>query len=442
MSGCWEGVLRSGLNLAAGVAAVLACFASDFAFGKQASEAPAGAAARPEAAVPPAPLPPAYLVGSIRVFPTVVDSWLREPRSLLAAFPAGGIPMADYVWRLAASDSRTVGPLVALGRVAGLSPDQETALGSGLARVVLGARIASPRYADYVAAELASSRDQELITAFEAALRAKPVAWHGMAAGEDTGTALADGAPGAGSTQGPGQGPGVLGGGDDAESTVNGLENVPVAVVTAGLGSRTGGGNVLLDSAGDGDDGSDGSASAAPAAYLSGAERLSEDAVNQWLQQPDSIFSTYPAGGLPLSNFVRHLAGSDNRTVEELVDVAKDTKASSAQVAAIGAGLARAAQGGQRSAPLYAVYIQQRVALSSNSGLIDAFLAALSDQSVAALGVDADLNLRVLAGRLPDGAADNTSDAPLPRTFGSAFRLGRSATLSTVTQRSDGSPTR
>ncbi|WP_062234078.1 hypothetical protein [Aureimonas sp. N4] len=124
----------------------------------------------------------------------------------------------------------------------------------------------------------------------------------------------------------------------------------------------------------------------APAAYLSGPSRVSEADMLAFLANPPALLSAYPQGGAALANQVRLLAASNNRAVPQLLSLASQDATSAVQRAAIGAGLARAAQAGQGVAPTYAAFIQEAVAASNNPAVISAYTAALAQPATAALG--------------------------------------------------------
>jgi len=112
----------------------------------------------------------------------------------------------------------------------------------------------------------------------------------------------------------------------------------------------------------------------APAA-LSAAE------ISAFLASPDQLLSEFPTAGLPMANRVRNLAGSSADALVALTGLVG--RANPPQVAAIGAGLARAARACVGVSPLYANQIQEAVA---GSPFEAAFLAASSDTQTAALG--------------------------------------------------------
>lgn len=111
--------------------------------------------------------------------------------------------------------------------------------------------------------------------------------------------------------------------------------------------------------------------------------KLSEAEVNAFLAEPGGLLSTYVAGGMPMANLVRSLAGSDRRALDALIALNED--ATPVQRAAIGAGLARAAAACASSVPAYAALIQQKVAEIGQGELVTAFEAASADVETAAL---------------------------------------------------------
>ena len=150
------------------------------------------------------------------------------------------------------------------------------------------------------------------------------------------------------------------------------------------------------------------SAGFVPAAYLKGAARAPEASIEGWVGSPSSLLAANPAGGLPLANTVLSFAGSDNRAVALLVGLGSGTEVTPSQRAAIGAGLARTAQGAQSVAPDYAAYIQQKVAESGSPELIAAFTAALAETAVAALGTGAGTGAGGGAGATGGGSGSLT----------------------------------
>lgn len=128
-----------------------------------------------------------------------------------------------------------------------------------------------------------------------------------------------------------------------------------------------------------------GSAAAVPAAgcFVEPA-RLSDAEINGFVSYPTGLLTQYASGGLPLSNRVRSLVGSSQDTFEPIMALLAG--ATPSQVAAIGAGLARAARACSTTNPEYAALIQDRVAGSDIAGLETAFLAGSSETQTAALG--------------------------------------------------------
>lgn len=134
-------------------------------------------------------------------------------------------------------------------------------------------------------------------------------------------------------------------------------------------------------------------ADAAPAAYLTGSERLPPEVVDQWITAPKTVFDGNPltsanhqTGSVGVPNYVRLLAGSDNRTVPLLVSLADSPDTTTDQVEAIARGLASAAHDAEKIAPLYSNYILVEVAKATSGNFKDRFQAALNQAAVSALG--------------------------------------------------------
>jgi hypothetical protein len=119
---------------------------------------------------PNGPVPAATcLAPPARMSAADVDSFLAEPASLLAAFESGGLPLSNRVRHLAATDSRTLEPLVAL--VAQASERQRPALGSGLARATFVCLGEQSVYAAMIQAKAAAADDDIFVSAFADTLR-------------------------------------------------------------------------------------------------------------------------------------------------------------------------------------------------------------------------------------------------------------------------------
>jgi hypothetical protein len=125
-------------------------------------------------------------------------------------------------------------------------------------------------------------------------------------------------------------------------------------------------------------------ASAASAGCFVAPAALSPGDVSAFVAEPASLLTDYPAGGLPMSGRVRGLAGTSADTLAPLVSLLGNANPS--QIAAIGAGLARAARACAPINPEYAAQIQETVAGAGNSVFEAAFLGASADTQTAALG--------------------------------------------------------
>lgn len=112
--------------------------------------------------------------------------------------------------------------------------------------------------------------------------------------------------------------------------------------------------------------------------------RMADSDIAAFGANPDSLLSTYPMAGLPMSTQVRSLSGSSFATLDGLLSLVKS--ASSAQKAAIGGGLGRAVKSCQTATPDYAQLIQQKVAAANDPDLTAAFVSAVNDIQTASLG--------------------------------------------------------
>lgn len=114
------------------------------------------------------------------------------------------------------------------------------------------------------------------------------------------------------------------------------------------------------------------------------AEQLAKDKIESFLKEPDGLLKAHPDAGLPLSNDVRALVGSDDRTLDVVLHLS--SKANSNQRAAIAAGLARTiAACGTAQQQDYISRIQTSVAKSGDKTMITAFQQASADIEVSAV---------------------------------------------------------
>ena len=100
--------------------------------------------------------------------------------------------------------------------------------------------------------------------------------------------------------------------------------------------------------------------------------KLSDQAITQFMANPESLLALHPQGGVTLTNFVRTLAGSDVRTVDPLLELARN--ATPAIKTLIATGLANTAASCARTRPDIAQLINERVAASQDAELITVFL--------------------------------------------------------------------
>jgi hypothetical protein len=109
-----------------------------------------------------------------------------------------------------------------------------------------------------------------------------------------------------------------------------------------------------------------------------GEPQVSDITVAAFFADPDQILLENPDGGARLAADVRDLALSDPATLPEILSLLP--KATKAQKAAIGAGLAKAARMTARSNPGYAKEIQQAVVQTKDADLIQAYDAATTGE--------------------------------------------------------------
>ena len=164
--------------------------------------------------------------------------------------------------------------------------------------------------------------------------------------------------------------------------------------------------------------------------------KLPASEVDAFLANPSQLLVDEAAGGLPLSNKVRGLAGSSGLAVAALVDLAKT--ATDPQKAAIGAGLSRVVQACSGT-PDYAANIQKLVAELGDASMITAFMAASSDVQVAAVAGPGAANNSVGGGtttettgqRSAANSAVLSGSVTTPNSTNSAFDVGSAGASAT-----------
>jgi len=112
--------------------------------------------------------------------------------------------------------------------------------------------------------------------------------------------------------------------------------------------------------------------------------KLGDKDVQDFVAAPAKLLTDNPAGGLPMANRVRELAGSSSRAFDQIIGMAKS--ANDGQKSAIAAGLARIVSACGTVNPDYASLIQNAVAGLGDPVLIAAFAQAANDIKVAAVG--------------------------------------------------------
>jgi hypothetical protein len=188
-----------------------------------------------------------------------------------------------------------------------------------------------------------------------------------------------------------------------------------------------------------------GSAFAASGGCLLHPAKLSDDAVKAFMDRPADLFRRHPESGPPLSAEVRRLVGSDVSTVATIITLARG--ASTAQVVAIGTGLARAVQTCSRTRPDIEEEIKKAVAAAGILELSVAFAAGLTpfarpmgpDPTPVAVATPIGSLALFIApsrrGSAPGGpaAADGSSTTDSVVTFGNGgvlYTFGRSVSPS------------
>ena len=119
-----------------------------------------------------------------------------------------------------------------------------------------------------------------------------------------------------------------------------------------------------------------------------GPARLGQARVDSFLNNPSALMEDFLDGGSAMSREVRALAGSDSRTIEAIVKLG-EVSGNLDQIAAIGAGLARAAEVCVRVRPDITEYIQVTVGSADNLTLTATFLALTSDIQTAGISTAA-----------------------------------------------------
>jgi hypothetical protein len=141
-------------------------------------------------------------------------------------------------------------------------------------------------------------------------------------------------------------------------------------------------------------------------ACLQTPAKMSDSEVQAFLSNPQGLLSSNPGGGLPLTEAVRRLAGSDSNAFQKIMDLVK--VANESQKSAIAGGLARVVSlcGDIGSAPAqdYAAQIQASVANSGDQYLTSTFQQSSQEVNAASVGPGA-------AGNAVGGGATTPNDS-------------------------------
>lgn len=112
--------------------------------------------------------------------------------------------------------------------------------------------------------------------------------------------------------------------------------------------------------------------------------KLSDQAITQFMANPAGLLAVHPNGGVTLTNLVRMLAGSDFRTVDPLIELARNGPPG--VKADIAAGLANTAASCVWTRPDITRLIQERIAASEDAPLVTAFLGVAGAIETTVLG--------------------------------------------------------
>jgi hypothetical protein len=118
------------------------------------------------------------------------------------------------------------------------------------------------------------------------------------------------------------------------------------------------------------------------------AEKMPDADVAKFLANPGKLLTDYPAGGVPMSNAVRTLAGSSDEALKAIMGLVKT--ANSGQKAQIAAGLAHVVSAcnglGTKQAQDYGLTIQTSVASAADTELASSFQQSQKDIATASVG--------------------------------------------------------
>jgi hypothetical protein len=128
-------------------------------------------------------------------------------------------------------------------------------------------------------------------------------------------------------------------------------------------------------------------ATAPKVACLKAEEQISSSDIKAFTANPQALLTSNGGGGLPLSDKVRDVLGSDSTTLDQIM--ALTANANSAQKSAIASGLARVVfacgANGSDVAAKFGDSIQALMAKNTDVAFTDSFRSALKDVQVAAV---------------------------------------------------------
>jgi hypothetical protein len=167
------------------------------------------------------------------------------------------------------------------------------------------------------------------------------------------------------------------------------------------------------------------SAAQAPAAQSGVAQQ-----VTNFKSNPEQLLTTYPNGGVELTNRIREFALNDRTALDPII--ALITKGNKDQKSAIGAGLAQAARIVFRTNRDYSEAIQRAVAETRDLDAFTAYAAAAGDTGTAATGA-AGAGSAGASGGQTSSIGSGGSSGSLEAINGSSVNTGAFSFTSSVT---------
>jgi len=153
-------------------------------------------------------------------------------------------------------------------------------------------------------------------------------------------------------------------------------------------------------------------------------DRLPQNQIGSFLNNPAELLVNNPAGGGGLESSVLKLVGSDNAALPAVIKLL--SSANPQQRAAIGAGLAAAAQLCLASDQSFAGQIQSAIAEAGDRVALEAFVSSGGqDTATAAIGTNAPAATAFVSGFAQVTGNSNTNNAPFVLPAGGGSRGGQ-----------------